>query len=244
MASYPWSKLPTTDYPDIVTQQPIRYRHAMKFLLPFTKKIHRESARRGKKCETWSGVRRAIKAWRAADKPGGGGGGDGRGMKGFVWSEDWIALGPNDQVTWRGWGTGRGGGGGGGAGNTDGVQGCQVWGSLDKALGRVPTAQGKTGKTGKMAKINPCQGKHRNFGKFAKTRGIWFAQVVISLILKLKDISVFAAKISIFRRIWIRQFCVCNSHKSHRLAQGKFAVGQGKHREFENTIWVGTLHWH
>ena len=27
------------------------------------------------------------------------------------------------------------------------------------------------------------------------------------------------------------QFCVCYSHKSRKLAQGKFAVGQGKNRE-------------
>ena len=26
------------------------------------------------------------------------------------------------------------------------------------------------------------------------------------------------------------QFCVCNSHKLCKLAQGKFVVGQGKHR--------------
>ena len=42
-----------------------------------------------------------------------------------------------------------------------------------------------------------------------------------------------------FSRRWIgrpSQFCVCNSHKLWKLAQGKFAVGQGKHREFENTI--------
>ena len=29
----------------------------------------------------------------------------------------------------------------------------------------------RTGKTGKMAKKNPCQGKHREFGNFAKTQG-------------------------------------------------------------------------
>ena len=29
-----------------------------------------------------------------------------------------------------------------------------------------------TGKTGKMAKEIPCQGKHREFGNFAKTQGI------------------------------------------------------------------------
>ena len=43
---------------------------------------------------------------------------------------------------------------------------------------------------------SPCQGKHREFGNFAKTQGIWFAQIVDSLILKLKDILIFAAKIT------------------------------------------------
>ena len=56
----------------------------------------------------------------------------------------------------------------------------------------------RTGKTGKMAKRIPCQGKHRDFGNFAKTQGIWFAQVVNSLILKVKDITEFAAEISKF----------------------------------------------
>ena len=50
----------------------------------------------------------------------------------------------------------------------------------------------------KMAKKNPCQGKHREFGDFAKTQGIWFAQVVNSLMPKVKDIAIFVAKISIF----------------------------------------------
>ena len=87
-----------------------------------------------------------------------------------------------------------------------------------------------------MAEKIACQGKHREFGNFAKTQGIWYAQVVISLILKVKDVLIFAAKISIFRRSWIRQFCVCNRHKSRKLAQGKLTVRQGKHREFENAI--------
>ena len=46
-----------------------------------------------------------------------------------------------------------------------------------------------------------------------------------------------AKKIISFSRSWIglpSQFCVCNTHKLCKLA--KFAVGQGKHREFENTI--------
>ena len=49
-----------------------------------------------------------------------------------------------------------------------------------------------------MAKKNPWQGKHREFGNFVKTQGISFAQVVNFLILKLKDIVIFAAKNSIF----------------------------------------------
>ena len=58
---------------------------------------------------------------------------------------------------------------------------------------RVPTAQGKwqnkslSGKTQGILKL--CQ----NTGK---RQGIWFAQVVNSLILKVKDISIFAVKIS------------------------------------------------
>ena len=56
----------------------------------------------------------------------------------------------------------------------------------------MPTAQGKRGK---WPKKNPCQGKHREFENFAKTQGIWFAQVVNSLVLKVKDISKFAVKI-------------------------------------------------
>ena len=69
-----------------------------------------------------------------------------------------------------------------------------------------------TGKTGKMAKKIPCQGKHKEFGNFAKTQGICFSQVVAFLIVKSKDISKFAAKISNFFLSLISlpsQFCVC-----------------------------------
>ena len=69
---------------------------------------------------------------------------------------------------------------------------------------------------------------------------MFFAEVVNALILKVKDIAIFATKKSFCPpRSWIgrpSQFCVCNSHKLCKLAQGKFVVGQGKHREFENTI--------
>ena len=40
-----------------------------------------------------------------------------------------------------------------------------------------------------------CQGKHREFGNFAKTQGILWAQVINVLILNVSDI---AAKYSIF----------------------------------------------
>ena len=38
--------------------------------------------------------------------------------------------------------------------------------------------------------------ENREFGNFTKTQNIWFAQVVNSLIIKIKDISIFAVKIS------------------------------------------------
>ena len=60
---------------------------------------------------------------------------------------------------------------------------------------------GKTEKTGKIEKKNPCQGKHMEFGNFAKTQGIWFGQVVTSLILKVKDIWKFATTIFIFFKL-------------------------------------------
>ena len=46
-------------------------------------------------------------------------------------------------------------------------------------------------------KKNPCQGIHREFCQnTGKTQGILFAQVIIYLILKVKDIAIFAEKIS------------------------------------------------
>ena len=50
-----------------------------------------------------------------------------------------------------------------------------------------------TGKTGKITKIIPCQGKHREYVNFVKTRGILFAQSCKSLILKVKNIAILAA---------------------------------------------------
>ena len=46
-----------------------------------------------------------------------------------------------------------------------------------------------TGKTGKMAQKNPCQGKHREFGNFVKTQ------------VKVKDIAIFAAKKKLLQKL-------------------------------------------
>ena len=73
-----------------------------------------------------------------------------------------------------------------------------------------------TGKTGKMAKQIPRQGKHREFGNFGKTKGFWFGQVANFLILKVEDISKFASKISPKKlkldktaKSVLCMFCVC-----------------------------------
>ena len=104
---------------------------------------------------------------------------------------------------------------------------------------RVPTAQGKQGK---WPKKNPCQGKHREFGNFPKTQGIWFAQVVNSLILKVKDILKFAVKISKKNLSLISlpsQFCLVIV-TNHVICTGKICRRTGEkqrnHREFENAI--------
>ena len=106
-----------------------------------------------------------------------------------------------------------------------------------------------TGKTGKWPKEIPVRentgnleilSKHREFClKTGITQGILLAQVVNVLILIAKDIAIVATKNPFFSRSWIglpSQFCVCNTHKLCKLAQGKLAVGQGKHREFENKV--------
>ena len=50
---------------------------------------------------------------------------------------------------------------------------------------------------------------------FFKTQGIWLTQVVNTLILKVKAISIFTTKVPNFFLSWISlpsQFCVCNSN--------------------------------
>ena len=90
--------------------------------------------------------------------------------------------------------------------------------------------------TGKMEEKKSLSGKTGILEILSK-QGILFAEIVNSLIQKVKDIAIFAVYNSyFFLKSWIclpSQFCVRNSHSSHKLAQGKFAVGQEKHREFE-----------
>ena len=92
-------------------------------------------------------------------------------------------------------------------------------------LGRVPTAQGKQGKWTK----NSMSGKTQGIWKFCQNAG----NLVCSSC-KFAD-SKGKGSFDIFFRL-PSQVCVCNSHKSRKLAQGKFAVRQGKHREFANAI--------
>ena len=67
------------------------------------------------------------------------------------------------------------------------------WGFLFYHYDRVTTAQGKQGKWQQQKSLS---GKTRGIWKFAETQGIWFAQVVNSLILMVKGFLKFAAKIS------------------------------------------------
>ena len=95
-------------------------------------------------------------------------------------------------------------------------------------LARVPTPQGKLGKWQQQKSLS---GKTLEIWKYCQNTGN-----LVCWSCKFPD-----PPLVFFWRIWITQFCVCNSHKSRKLAQGKFTVGQRKHREFENAIWVGTL---
>ena len=92
---------------------------------------------------------------------------------------------------------------------------------------RVPTAQGKQGKLPKIFPVRENTGnmeilqKHRDFFfsscKFPDSKGKGYLQYL-------------PLKFPFFLGL-PTQFCVCNSHKLCKLAQGKFVVGQGKNRE-------------
>ena len=75
--------------------------------------------------------------------------------------------------------------------------------------GQDPHCTGKTGKNRENRENrennpkNPCQGKHKELENFAKTQGILLAQVLYSLILKLKNIAILAAIILMVFRSWI-----------------------------------------
>ena len=115
---------------------------------------------------------------------------------------------------------------------------------------RVPTAQGKQGKWQK----NDLSGKTQGFWIFCqntgKAEGILSKHRentgnFVSSSCKCSDsktkgyCDTCRKKNPFFPGSWIglpSQFCVCNTHKLCKLAQGKFAVGQGKHRKFESTI--------
>ena len=70
------------------------------------------------------------------------------------------------------------------------------------------------------------------FRNVGKTYGIWYAQIVHSLVLKEGMLQYLSQKFPIFCQSWIVQpheFCVCNIHKLQKLTRGTFAAGQGKH---------------
>ena len=90
-----------------------------------------------------------------------------------------------------------------------------------------PYCAGKNGGYG--PKKNSCQEK-TEFRNIAKMQGILLAQVVNIQILKIQDIAIFAAKFSNV------SFAYELVQKILKLAEGKFRVGQGKHREFANRI--------
>ena len=93
---------------------------------------------------------------------------------------------------------------------------------MGRGIGKIqfPTAQGKQG-------IWPCQGKHREFGNFAKTQGIWCAQVLHSLIVKIKVYMI---------------HCICLeiSHVSFAYENPQIT---NCHREFENKDLSGDPDW-
>ena len=76
----------------------------------------------------------------------------------------------------------------------------------------------------------------QNTGNFVKTQGTFFCSSSKCSDSKSKGhCDIYRKKKTFFPlRSWIDlpiQFCVCNSHKLCKLAQGKFAVRQGKYRE-------------
>ena len=92
-----------------------------------------------------------------------------------------------------------------------------------------------TGKTGKMATKNSLSGKTQGLWKFGQNTGNLVCSSWKCSDSKSKGFcDICRKKNPFFCRSWLglpSQFCVCNSHKICKLAQGKFAFGQGKKRE-------------
>ena len=112
-------------------------------------------------------------------------------------------------------------------------------------MDRVHTAQGKQGKQGKWPKKIPVRENTGNLEMLSKHREICLNSGktgnFVSSNCKCSDskgkeyCDICRKKTQFFSKSWIglpSQFCVCNTHKLCKLAQGKCAVGQGKHREF------------
>ena len=108
---------------------------------------------------------------------------------------------------------------------------CHCYSNSQQTNSGYPRHRGNRENGQKKSLSGKTQGIWKFCQNTGKTQGILFAQVENPLILQVKDIVIFASKISIFSRSWIGLPSVCNSHKSCKLAQGKFAVGQGKHRD-------------
>ena len=104
----------------------------------------------------------------------------------------------------------------------------------------------QSGKTQGILHFIKTQGKHGILSKHRENIGNFVSSSCKCSDSKSKGYcdSCRKKKNHFFSRSWIglpSQFCVCNTHKLCKLAQGEFAVRQGKHREFENTICVDTL---
>ena len=93
---------------------------------------------------------------------------------------------------------------------------------------RVPTARGKQGKWPKKVPVRENTG---NLKILPKHREFYLLKLLISDAKGKGYCDICRRYFHFFSRSWIglpSQFCVCNSHKLWKLAQGKFVVGQGK----------------
>ena len=100
---------------------------------------------------------------------------------------------------------------------------------------RVPTAQGKQGKWTKKFPVRENTGNLELLLKHRENTGNLVLQIVHSRFSEVnRYFDICCKNFHFLGGSWVSQFCVCYSHKSRKLAQGKFAVGQGNHMEFKN----------